>query len=34
MKIAGMGSDNLRHIEVDENFAMRPERWHDRSSWI
>jgi len=25
MKIAGMGSDNLRHIEVDENFAMRPE---------
>jgi aromatic-L-amino-acid/L-tryptophan decarboxylase len=24
MKIAGMGSDNLRHIEVDENFAMRP----------
>ena len=26
MKIAGMGSDNLRHIEVDKNFAMRPER--------
>ncbi len=25
MKIAGMGSDNLRHIEVDQNFAMRPE---------
>src|ERR1700690_3383132 len=25
MKIAGMGSDNLRHIEVDKNFAMRPE---------
>ena len=25
MKIAGMGSDNLRHIEVDENFAMRAE---------
>ncbi len=25
MKIAGMGSDNLRHIEVGENFAMRPE---------
>jgi aromatic-L-amino-acid decarboxylase len=25
VKIAGMGSDNLRHIEVDENFAMRPE---------
>ena len=23
MKIAGMGSDNLRHIPVDENFAMR-----------
>jgi len=25
MKIAGMGSDNLRLIEVDEDFAMRPE---------
>ena len=25
MKIAGMGSDNLRQIEVDQNFAMRPE---------
>jgi len=25
MKIAGMGSENLRHIEVDGNFAMRPE---------
>ena len=25
IKIAGMGSDNLRHIEVDKNFAMRPE---------
>src|ERR1700688_4732067 len=25
MKIAGMGSDNLRQIEVDKNFAMRPE---------
>ncbi len=25
MKIAGMGSDNLRHIEVDQNFAMRPD---------
>jgi aromatic-L-amino-acid/L-tryptophan decarboxylase len=25
MKIAGMGSDNLRHIEVDQNFAMLPE---------
>ncbi len=25
-KIAGIGSDNLRHIEVDENFAMRPEK--------
>jgi aromatic-L-amino-acid decarboxylase len=25
MKIAGMGSDNLRHIEVDGNFAMRPD---------
>lgn len=24
-KIAGIGSDNLRHIEVDDNFAMRPE---------
>jgi aromatic-L-amino-acid decarboxylase len=24
MKIAGMGSDNLRQIEVDETFAMRP----------
>ncbi len=25
MKIAGLGSDNLRQIEVDKNFAMRPE---------
>src|SRR5260370_14540501 len=25
MKIVGMGSDNLRQIEVDKNFAMRPE---------
>ena len=25
MKIAGMGSDNLRSIPVDENFAMRAE---------
>ncbi len=25
MKVAGMGSDNLRAIEVDHNFAMRPE---------
>jgi aromatic-L-amino-acid decarboxylase len=25
IKIAGMGADNLRQIEVDENFAMRPE---------
>ena len=25
MKIAGMGSDNLRQIEVDESFAMRPD---------
>ena len=25
MKISGMGSDNLRHIEVDQNFSMRPE---------
>jgi aromatic-L-amino-acid/L-tryptophan decarboxylase len=25
MKIAGMGSENLRHLDVDENFAMRPE---------
>jgi len=25
MKIAGLGADNLRAIEVDESFAMRPE---------
>jgi len=25
VKIAGLGSDNLRAIEVDRNFAMRPE---------
>src|SRR5260370_3292592 len=25
MKIAGMGSDNLRQIDVDKNFAMRPD---------
>ncbi len=25
MKIAGMGGDNLRLVEVDETFAMRPE---------
>ncbi len=25
MKIAGMGSDNLRQIEVDKNFSMRPD---------
>jgi aromatic-L-amino-acid decarboxylase len=25
MKIAGMGSDNLRLIEVDERFALRPD---------
>src|ERR1022692_1284954 len=25
MKIAGMGSDNLRQVEVDKNFALRPE---------
>jgi aromatic-L-amino-acid/L-tryptophan decarboxylase len=25
VRIAGMGSDNLRQIEVDQNFAMRPE---------
>jgi aromatic-L-amino-acid/L-tryptophan decarboxylase len=25
VRIAGMGSDNLRQIEVDENFAMRPD---------
>jgi aromatic-L-amino-acid decarboxylase len=25
MKVAGMGSDNLRSIEVDTKFAMRPE---------
>ena len=26
IRIAGIGSDNLRQIEVDETFAMRPER--------
>jgi aromatic-L-amino-acid decarboxylase len=26
VKIAGIGVDNLRHIEVDANFAMRPDR--------
>ena len=33
VKIAGLGSDNLRQIEVDENFAMRPEALarHDRA---
>jgi aromatic-L-amino-acid decarboxylase len=25
VKIAGIGADNLRHIEVDENFAMHPD---------
>jgi aromatic-L-amino-acid decarboxylase len=25
MKIAGMGTDNLRQIEVDQDFAMRPD---------
>ncbi len=25
MKIAGMGLENLRHIDVDRNFSMRPE---------
>ena len=25
VKIAGLGSDNLRQIDVDKNFAMRPE---------
>jgi aromatic-L-amino-acid decarboxylase len=25
MKIAGMGSENLRHVAVDTNFAMRPD---------
>lgn len=25
VKIAGLGSDNLRAIEVDQNFAMRPD---------
>jgi aromatic-L-amino-acid/L-tryptophan decarboxylase len=25
MKVAGTGSDNLRQIEVDSNFAMRPD---------
>jgi aromatic-L-amino-acid/L-tryptophan decarboxylase len=34
MKIAGMGSDNLRHIEVDENFAMRAEALRNKSSAI
>ena len=26
MRIAGLGSDNLRLIEVDERYAMRPDR--------
>lgn len=26
VRVAGLGSDNLRLIEVDENFAMRPDR--------
>jgi aromatic-L-amino-acid decarboxylase len=26
VRIAGLGSDNLRRIEVDERFAMRPDR--------
>jgi aromatic-L-amino-acid decarboxylase len=26
VKIAGIGADNLRHIDVDDNFAMRPDR--------
>ncbi len=26
VRIAGIGSDNLRLIEVDEQFAMRPDR--------
>ncbi len=39
MKIAGMGSDNLRHIEVDENFAMGSEALarqieHDRKAGL
>src|SRR6202165_1582135 len=25
VKIAGIGADNLRHIEADENFPMRPD---------
>jgi aromatic-L-amino-acid decarboxylase len=25
MKVAGMGSDNLRQIDVDQNFALRPD---------
>ena len=28
--ISGMGSDNLRQIDVDENFAMRPEALEQR----
>jgi aromatic-L-amino-acid decarboxylase len=30
MKIAGMGGDNLRLIEVDDGFALRPERLAER----
>jgi aromatic-L-amino-acid decarboxylase len=29
-KVAGLGSSNLRLIEVDENFAMRPESLSER----
>lgn len=25
VKVAGLGSDNLRQVEVDQNFAMRPD---------
>jgi aromatic-L-amino-acid decarboxylase len=30
VKIAGLGSDHLRQIEVDDRFAMRPERLAER----
>lgn len=26
IRVAGLGTDNLRQIEVDENFAMRPDK--------
>ena len=34
VKIAGLGRQNLRLIEVDENFAMQPAALRDRSSRI